>query len=78
MHLKILSFLVYQFVTELVPISSPDDDRIVLPVSFAKGNVEMLRARIQSLQALTVTPGFLQMGAYDKYGFPYPLCPGVK
>ena len=38
----------------------------------------MLRSRIPRLQTETVTPGFLQMGAYDKYGYPYPLCPGLK
>ncbi|XP_039250619.2 uncharacterized protein LOC120328249 [Styela clava] len=48
------------------------------PVQYLKGNDRLVLNNVPAALRSTSTPGFIQFRAYDKKGFPYPLCPGVK
>nr|CAB3257377.1 cortical granule lectin-like [Phallusia mammillata] len=53
----------------ILKLNSPQP-QVVTKVKIAKGSI--------SYPNYNVSSGYLQLGAYDHYGYPYALCPGVR
>ncbi|CAK8696820.1 unnamed protein product [Clavelina lepadiformis] len=51
---------------------------IVSPIEYIKGSKDTIMADIPSDEVENVQPGFIQFRAFDTFGFPQALCPGVK
>ena len=52
--------------------------RIAPPIVYAKGNNATILQGIPFNQRGFAEPGFLQFRAFDVYGFPNAICPGVR
>jgi len=57
---------------------SSSNDSVVAPVSYVVGSNEQVMDGIPPDQKEQVAPGFIQFGAYDEFGVPNALCPGVR
>nr|XP_039265268.1 uncharacterized protein LOC120340930 [Styela clava] len=56
----------------------PGNDAAISPVTFDKGNIDLIVNMTPPSMRPCVEPGYLQFRAYNLTGYPNAICPGVK